>query len=300
VAEEAATNGALAYVRALRADAQLAARAADSTLAFHLLGIAQDQLTAGVGVALDVTRAQSQLATVRAQLIAARNDRDRSRLDLIRALGLPADARVTLTASLGGARGEPVATEQEAIARALSARPDLRAAAEQVRALERQIQAVRAERLPSVSAFGDDGVIAKNSNGNYLNTYTWGIQLSVPIFEGFRREGRVEEQELVRREAEVRLRDLREQASTEVRQSLLDIASTREQVDASRERLRLAELELTQARDRFRAGVAGNADVITASLSLNSARTQLNDALTSFQLARVGLARAQGAVAQLR
>lgn len=300
VAEQAATNGALAYVRALRADAELAARAADSTLAFDLLGIARDQLTAGVGVALDVTRAQSQLATVRAQLIVARNERDRARLDLVRALGLGADTRIVLTDSLAGAAPPSTVAEREALARALGERPDVRAASEQIHAIERQIDATRAERLPSVAAFGDEGVIAKNSNGNYLNTYQWGIQLSLPIFEGFRREGRLEEAELRRREADVRLRDLREQATVDVRQALLDIASTREQVDAARERLRLADLELTQARDRFRAGVAGNADVITASLSLNAARTQVNDALTGYQLARIGLARAQGSIGELR
>jgi len=49
----------------------LSARIADSVLAADLLTIAREQLTAGVGVALDVTRAQSQLAGSRAQLIAA-------------------------------------------------------------------------------------------------------------------------------------------------------------------------------------------------------------------------------------
>ena len=42
------------------ADAQLSARQADSVLADSLLGIASEELRAGVGVALDVTRAQSQ------------------------------------------------------------------------------------------------------------------------------------------------------------------------------------------------------------------------------------------------
>ena len=59
-------------MRVLRADAQLAARVADSSLAEELLGIARDQLGAGVGIALDVTRAQSQRAATRSQLITAR------------------------------------------------------------------------------------------------------------------------------------------------------------------------------------------------------------------------------------
>ena len=68
---------------------------------------------------------------------------------------------------------------------------------------------------------------------------------------------------------------------------------------AARERLRLSEQELSQARDRFRAGVAGNADVITASLDLNSSRSQVIDALTAYQSARVALARAEGTIASL-
>ena len=71
-------------------------------------------------------------------------------------------------------------------------------------------------------------------------------------------------------------------------------------MEAARERQTLAEQEVAQARERFRAGVAGNADVITASLTLNNARTGLVDALTAYEAARVALARAEGNVTQLR
>jgi outer membrane protein TolC len=86
----------------------------------------------------------------------------------------------------------------------------------------------------------------------------------------------------------------------EVRGALLDIASAREQVDAARGRQQVAEQEVEQARERFRAGVAGNADVVTALGSLNAARTGLIDALTALQTARLALARAEGTVSQLR
>jgi outer membrane protein TolC len=100
-------------------------------------------------------------------------------------------------------------------------------------------------------------------------------------------------------EIDVRRRDLRQQAAIEVRGALLDLASAREEADAVREALRLAQQEVSQAQERFRAGVAGNADVITASLSLNSARTQAVDALSSYQAAKVALARAVGSVTAL-
>jgi outer membrane protein TolC len=299
-ADQAAAMAAGAYVRAARADAQLGARVADSSLAEDLLRVAREQLSAGVGVGLDVTRAQSQLAAIRAQIIAARNDRGRARLELLRTVGLPLDTRLTLTDSLSILRtDETLPDEASAIATALRTRPDLRSIEEQLDAVERQTGALRAERLPTVSAFGDYGSIGKNG-GALLPTYNWGVQLSLPIFDGLRREGRVEEQTALHREIDVRRRDLREQASVEVRTALLDLASAREAVAAAQERVRLAEQEVSQASDRFRAGVAGNADVFTASISLNGARTQVVDALAGYQTARIALARAQGGARDLQ
>ncbi len=299
-AEQAAAQAAVAYLQALRADAQLAARLADSSLAVDLLGIARDQLTAGVGVALDVTRAASQLAGVKAQLIAARNMQARSRLDLARALNLPLDAPLQLTDSLGTLTTVPDADDAgAAVQRALQARPDVRALEQQLRAEQVQVNATRSERLPTIDAFGDDGGIGLRLN-RLLVTYTWGIELSVPIFDGNRRGGRESEQEAAMRELQVRVRDLRQEVAVEVRSAALDVASARQAVDAAREHEQLAEQEVSQARDRFRAGVAGNADVITASLSLNEARTQFIDAQAAFQLARVALAHAEGRTTSLQ
>ena len=126
------------------------------------------------------------------------------------------------------------------------------------------------------------------------------MQVSVPLFEGGRRDAQAQEQEAVARDIDVRRRDLRQQVALDVRSALLDIASAREQVDAAGERQRLAQLEVEQARERFRAGVAGNADVITALAGLNAARTGLIDALAAYHTARISLARAEGTVSQLR
>ena len=296
--ENAASNAALAYLRALRSEATYHARIADSTLAVDLLNVARNQLEAGVGVGLDVTRAQSQLASARAQLIVARNDRDRSQLDLKRALNLPLDLSLTLSDSLTA----PVTvdtTVATAVAQAVQNRPDIRAAEAELEAAEQQVAASRATRLPTVNAFANTGPTGLGFS-HLLNTYTYGVQLSWPVFEGGRREGQTEEQRAVAKEIEVRRRDLQQQTTADVRAALLDIASAREQVDAARTRQSLAELEVQQARDRFNAGVAGNADVITASVTLNSARTGLIDALASYQAARVSLAKAEGTVAQIR
>ena len=295
-AEGAAANAAATYVRAARAEAQLSARRADSTLAADLVRIARDQLQAGVGIALDVTRAESQLANVRAQIIQARNERDRTLLELKRATGMASDAVVELSDSLAALPFEPtLPSERDAMTAAMDARPDVRALRAQENAQQQAAKAIRWERTPQLSALVEQGVIGRNYE-RMLPTYTWGVQLSVGIFDGFRRESRLEEQLAVARETDARLRDLRAQGTLEVRTALLDIASATEQVDAVRERLRLAEQEVSQAQERFRAGVAGNADVIAALLSLNQARTLRNDALATYQSARIALARAMGRV----
>jgi len=298
-ADSAANIAADTYIRTQAAYATVGARFADSALAADLLSIAQDQLRAGVGIALDVTRAQSQLATVRAQLIQARNDFDRARLDLLRALGLPLSASVTLSDSLNRLPFlDTLPPEGQAIEDAIRRRRDLRTADLRLEAAERQISAIRDERLPSFSV---GGVYAADGTRyeNLLRTYNWAFQVSMPVFDGLGRESRLEEQHAAVREIEVRRHDLRQKIAIQVRQAYLDLASARQQVDAARERLRLAQQEVDQARDRFRAGVAGNADVITASLDLDSARTAEINALQEYHSARVALANAGGAVQDL-
>jgi outer membrane protein TolC len=63
--------------------------------------------------------------------------------------------------------------------------------------------------------------------------------------------------------------------------------------------LQLAQLEYSQAQERLRAGVAGNADVVSASISLNEARNLEIDAMAAYQSARVDLARAEGTATEL-
>ncbi|HZK78259.1 MAG TPA: TolC family protein, partial [Gemmatimonadaceae bacterium] len=297
--DQAAAAAAAVYLRVARADALISARAADSVLADTLLSIARDQLHAGVGVGLDVTRAQSQLSGIHAQLISARGEAARSRLELIRAIGAPLDASIAIASPLQKMDiGGEIPDEAAAITLAMSRRADIEATSRELDAGRQGSRAIRAERLPTLSAFGNDGAIGKNGS-HFLNTYIWGVELSFPVFDGFRRQGKLSEQEAVNAGLELRRRELERQVSVEVRSALLNLATARDQVVAARERLALAQQEYSQAQDRFRAGVASNADVIAASLSLNGARNLEIDALAGYQAARVDLARAQGIATEL-
>jgi outer membrane protein TolC len=296
-AEVAAYGAANAYLAVLRADATYSARYADSTLAADLLTIAQDQLRAGTGIGLDVTRARSQLTGARTQLIVARNERERTRVELARSIGLPL-VNLVLADSLTQLPIGANTSESQALTEALHNRKDLQSIGLQKVAAQQNAAAIRSEKMPTVDVYATQGQVGRNGR-SYLPTYDWGLEFSLPVFDGFRREGRVQEQTAVARDFENRERDLRIQVEADVRIALLNLASSAEAAVAARERLQLAEQEVQQARERFQAGVAGNADVITASLTLNVARSAVVTALSAYQAARIALARARGSVTSL-
>lgn len=299
VSEEAGAVAGNAYLLVQRAAAVLTARQADSVLADSLVRIARMRLEAGQAVVLDVTRAQAQAATVRAQLINARTTLDRARLELTHALGLPIGTPLELADSLDPPVAAPAPGEQDSlIARALRQRPDIRAAEAALRASAQSISAVKAERIPSLEVFGNYGAIGRNGR-TYLPTYLWGIAVTVPIFTGFEREGRIQEEEFRQRELQRRYQDLLDQVALEIRTAYLELSAAFEQVGATRERLDLAAAEARQSAERFQAGLDNNADVISALLALNLARTTQIDALTAYHRARIAMARASGTVTEL-
>ncbi|MFI5239679.1 MAG: TolC family protein, partial [Gemmatimonadales bacterium] len=212
---------------------------------------------------------------------------------------LPTGTPVVLSDSLGRIDSSTTPTDEAAAtALALQHRPDLKAAEARIAAATQSVSAIRAERLPTLSLIGDDGVNGLSVH-HMLNTYEYGVQVSIPIFDGFRRSGRIQEQQGVVQEAQVQQHEIEQQAAADVSTAILDLRAAGQQVAATGEQLRLAEQEVSQARERFRAGVAGNADVIIALLQLTTARTAVIDAQTNFQTARIALARAQGIVTTL-
>jgi outer membrane protein len=295
VSEAAAAGAALAYLRLARAAAQVVARRADSAVAADLVGLAQAQKNAGVSAAIDVTRARTQLVSAAGALLVARNQLDRARIDLARALGLdpwtPIEITDTLTAAL------PVAdlptTADAIVALALARRPDLAAEVARGDAARTARSAINAERLPRLDLAADYGLSGLTPSTS-ISTRQIGVQVTIPILDGFRREGRAAEQSAVARESEVRANDLRQQIAADVEGALLDRASAEAQQAIAAERLRLAADELAQARERFAAGVAGNIEVIDAQASLLRARDTDIDARFAAATARVALTRAAG------
>src|SRR5438876_7748824 len=252
-AEGSVLTTALAYVRAVRAQSVVAARQADSVIAAELVGLADAQRAAGVSPAIDVTRARAQLAGAEGLLLVARNQLDRGRIDVARALGLDAATPLAFTDSLApslGAANVPVQRDSVVTA-ALANRPELRAELARAAAARQTGSAIRAERLPRLELAGDYGVNGMTVPGA-ISTRDLTLQVSVPILDGFRREARPAEQDAGVRESQVREAGLHRQIAAGVVAGLLDLGSAEAQQAVAREQLRLAESELSQSRERFK------------------------------------------------
>lgn len=294
-AEVAAQAAATAYLRAVRAQALVAAREADSALAAELVELAEAQRAAGVSAAIDVTRARAQLVTAEGLLLVARSEADRARIEVARALGLEVETPLELADTLSPALGAAAvaAARDSALATGLAQRPELGAERARAAAARQAGSAIRAERLPRLVALGDYGLNGRTVPAA-IATRQIALQVSVPLLDGFRREARLAEQDAAVREAEVRERDLQQQIAADVDTALLELRAAQARQAIAAEQLRLAEEELAEARERFRAGVAGNIEVITAQANLIRARDTDIDARFAAALARVALARAAG------
>jgi outer membrane protein TolC len=296
--EAAALTAARAYLATLRAWAEVPAREQDLALAEELLEVARGLVESGVGVAIDETRAESQVATIRAQLVSAEHRAAAAELALRRALRVGDESVVDLADALTSLPTRSELGEEDAVALAIERRRDLAATLAREAAAEDAVSATRAGRLPRLTASVDEGFYGRRY-GNLLNTYSWSVRLSVPLFDGLERSALLQEGESRVREIGYRLEDLREEIVFQVRRSLLDLAAAQELVAAAEERQRLAELEVEQENERVRAGVAGTADAVRAAMRLNEARTALLDALSALQESRIGLAAATGTVIDL-
>jgi outer membrane protein len=297
--EQVASGTALVYLEALRAERAVTAAQANVDLAQTLLKLAQDQRAAGVATGVDVTRAETRLAQEQVRLAQAETAFEQSRLNLQRVVGLPLGGQLTLTDLLRFNDETPPAPET-IIAQATENRAEVRIAEEEIRLNKLERDAVRAEQLPSVQFVGDYGVSGITPTNTDLPTRRVAIQLNVPVFNGGLTRGRIAVAESRARQAELSLGNVRGQVEEDVRLALVTLRTAAAQVRASDETVRLAERELEMARDRFRAGVADNLEVVNAQTALANARDSQVQALAQYNAARLNLAAAQGRAEQFR
>ena len=281
-----------AYLQALAGTARVETADAQVRTAQALYNKASDQQKAGVSPAIDVLRAQVELQNRQQQLIVARNDFAKQKLALGRIIGLPPGQEFSLADKAPYA---PLTTQglEQSLQRAYASRPDYQAALSQVRAAELSRRAATAEYFPTLGVeadYGDIGVSPFRSNG----TYHVAGNVNIPIFQGGRIHGETLQAEASLRQARNQAENLRGQIDYEVRTAMLDLTAAADQVQVAQSSVELAQQTLTQAQDRFSAGVTDNLEVIQAQEALADAHESYIASLYAHNLAKVEFAKAVG------
>jgi outer membrane protein TolC len=293
-ARETVTLAAVgSYLLVRSAESQVEAVTAELRTAEALQQLAIDRESAGLSPNIDTLRARVELQVRRQNLIEANKNLAKQRITLLRVLGLPVQQQFRLATNIPYKPLPPIA-QAGLLQQALAQRPDYLAAEQRVKAAELRTKAARAERLPSVGVNGDYGVLGTAPN-NAIPTWTISGGVRVPVFQGGKIESDIQTEEANLRQATARRDDLRGRVEQEIADALLDISAAAEQLQVAQATLDYARLALTQAQDRFAAGVTNNIEVIQAQEALATADQQYISSVYSHDIARVLLARALGA-----
>ena len=280
------------YIGTLRAMADVQASQSRVELAQALYDQAADLQKEGVGTGIDTLRANVELQNEKQRLIEAENDREASLYGLSKLLNLDPRQTIELSDSLSFF-DTPQPEVEPSIEAALGERQEWKALAAQIKAAEAEKKASQYSRLPSLRFDGDFAYVG-TSGSTTLPTYTYEASVNMPLFTGGRIHAEIVKADLEIRRLEQQQDDLRNQIALDVKTALLNLRSARNEVQVANLGVQLSKEEVDQARDRFKAGVANNIEVIQAQDSLSRANDNQIAALYRFNQARADLARSVG------
>jgi outer membrane protein TolC len=287
---------AASYLLVIAAESQVEATTAELKTAEALHQLATDRENAGLTPNVDTLRARVELQVRRQNLIEANNNLAKQRITLLRVVGLPVHQQIKLVSRVPY-KALPAVSEEQALQRALAARPDYLAADQQVKAAELQKRAAQAQRIPTLGVGGDYGVLGTHPS-NVFPTWSVNAGLKIPIFQGGKIEADIRQADAILQQRKSQLDDLKGRIEQDVADAILDVSAAGEQVEVAKTTLDYAQQTLTQSQDRFSAGVTNNIEVIQAQEALATANQQYISSLYSHNIAKVLLARAVGAAEQ--
>jgi outer membrane protein TolC len=279
------------YLNAQAAQARIEAAQFRVRASEALDALARAKHDAGTATGVDVLRAQVQLANDRQALLVAQNQYKQALLVLERNIGINPGSDLEIAESL---QFQPVLMPQPetAIATALLARSDYLSLASQRLSLVEQQGATRARWYPRLSLNANYGALGR-SIGDVRGIGLIQAQVDFTVFD---RDRKGEAEELASRIQRVddQISDLRRGIAEDIREALLNLESSADQVKVAQQGQELAERELELTQDRFQSGVTNNVEVTTAQDELARAQENYILAVAGYADAKFALARAAG------
>jgi outer membrane protein TolC len=284
------------YLQVIAAGARVESARAQVDTADALYRQTVQQRKVGLVAQVDADRSEVQLLTQRQRLVSLQNDLAKQKINLARIAGLPPTDQYEISDEAPFS-ASPSITFEDALQQAFAQRSDLKAAVAQIRAAERTVSAARAERLPSFALAGDYGVIGTNPAQSH-GTFSVSGTLRIPLWQGGRAEGEIEQANAAVAERRAESDDLRRQIEADVRNAFLDLQAASSQVEVAQRNVQVTKETLELTRQKYEAGVSDNVEVVQAHSSLAAADLDYINSVFAHNLAKLSLARAMGNLAE--
>jgi outer membrane protein TolC len=292
VREQVVVTVASLYFQAVATSSRVESVRAQQRTAEALFARARAMKDAGTVAGIEVIRAQVQVENQKQRVIYYENEFAKQKLLLARAIGLPLAQAFALTDQVPFKAYDTMPLD-EALAQAYARRADYKAALELLKADEARRRSAYGSMAPSVHLTADYGSIG-NSWSDALGTYAVMASVRVPILQAGRERGRVLMTDAALQQSRAQLADLGARIELEVRAAYLDLRAADERVRVARSAADLANQQMTQAQDRFSAGVASHVEVVQAQEAVATESENLIASLFAHNMAKAALARATG------
>lgn len=237
---------------------------------------------------LDLSFAQVNLAQAKLLLLDAQNNEKGAQATLAALLGYVTPQEFDVVDE-PAATSAPPANLDELIHQAVNSRPELQAINFQYQSLEKLKNAERDSMFPTISALGAAG-------GTPVRDYhlsPWygavGVNMEVPVFNGFLFSARAKEADLRAQVVQHRLVDLRNTIAKDVRTSWLNATTAYDRLDVTNQLLKQANLALDLAQTRYKLGLGSIVELSQAQLQQTQAEISQSQAGYEYRLALANL-----------
>lgn len=130
--------------------------------------------------------------------------------------------------------------------------------------------------------------------GDWFTTSYVGLNLAIPIFDGFARSARVARSKIELKMTENQLENLKLSIDGEVEQSKINFKSSLATMTFQKKNMQLAEAVYNQTKKKFEAGTGSNTEITAAQTDLITAQTNYITALYSAIIAKIDYLKATG------
>jgi outer membrane protein len=246
---------------------------------------------------VDVLRSEVAVANGEADLVRARNDVRQARALLNHYLVRPIDYP---TKAAGDFEVRPPeTTETEALSKeAFRRRPELVRLRIAERSADTQIQLARSEsrlKVDFTAAYGIMSRLPSNLVNSDFIRWNMGVNVTLPVFDGFRRSGLVWQATAAARQTRLEREKVEQKVKLDLQQALDDIRAAEETITAARTNVAQAGRVLGMMQNNYQYGAATTLDIVDSQTALAVARTNLLRGLHDHSVARAHLRWIMGA-----